>query len=142
MNVDYTSAELYAMQKEAERRVYEMQRRANRTLVYDIEPEEEKVQAKVKPKPFEEEGVQVRVSRLPAEYEQEAAHEHHGHEHHEHEHNEHHKHDGAGKNPGLNGLMEMIDKNPDRALILILLFILIKEQADQELIFMLIYLLL
>lgn len=101
MNGDFSSAELLAMQREAERRVYEMQRRARKTLEYDDETpllrkDEEKTET---PVPKENPG-------------------------------------------GIEGLIELLGKDNERSLILLLLVVLINEEADNELILALLYLLL
>lgn len=100
MNSDFSSAELLAMQREAEQRVYEMQRRARKTLEYDDEsfpPEPEKTEE----------------TPLPKE-----------------------------KSGGIDGLIELLGKDNERSLILLLLVVLINEDADNELILALLYLLL
>lgn len=100
MNSDFSSAELLAMQREAEQRVYEMQRRARKTLEYDDEP--------LPPEPKETE-----ETPLPKE-----------------------------KAGGIEGLIELLGKDNERSLILLLLVVLINEDADNELILALLYLLL
>lgn len=100
MNTDFSSAELLAMQREAEQRVFEMQRRARKTLEYDEEP-----------LPAEPEPLIERTS-------------------------------SAEKASGIEGLIDLLGKDNERSLILLLLVVLINEEADNELILALLYLLL
>lgn len=116
MGAEYTNAELYAMQKEAERRVFEMQKRANRTLgIPDSEPEEIKPVIELnEPEPEPEiikEDINKDHSRKP-----------HG-------------------NMGTGNFLETMSKDSSRSILLILLIILMNENANQELIFMILYLL-
>ena len=99
---EYSAADIYAMQKEAEQRVFEMQRRARRTLE-DQDDEQ---------KPTRHEG----------------------------QHNENEQ-KAPAKSGGIERLLELLGGDKEKALIALVLIILLKENVNEPIIFVLAYLL-
>lgn len=146
MNSGYSAADIYAMQKEAEQRVFEMQRRARRTLELEeeqekkprFEPERKAEQRKNSDKPqnnFEQQH-NIKSEPKPSVNPQEQF---------EAEKNElKNAFFSAGESGDISesGLVNFLMQDKESALIALLLLILIRENADESVILVLLYLIL
>jgi len=138
MNSGYSAADIYSMQKEAEKRVFEMQRRARRTLELENEAEEKRTAENKNTNHFHS-GYNPESNNFHRE---------------EHQANESSRSSSVSQeveskaydrhptetplSPG--NLIDFLVQDKERALIALLLLILMREHADESVILLLLYL--